>query len=78
MEISKISPQNMVTLGHFFKKIFCLGPKPLLGRGGGGGGSPNCENLPQKNVGMVVAKKWLGVRGTFALMLGNLELSPNF
>jgi hypothetical protein len=59
--------QNMLTLGHFFKKIICMGPTPF-GGGWGGGGSFNCENLPQKNVVMVFARKRLGVKRMFASM----------
>jgi len=73
MVISNFIFQNMLTLGHFFKKIICMGPTPFGGGGGGGGGggSPNCENLPQKNVVMVFARKRLGVKRMFASMLRN-------
>jgi len=52
-----------------------MGPRPLLGKEGWRGEqSHNCENLRQKNVGMVVARKWLGVRGMFAPVLGNFGI----
>jgi len=47
-----------------------MGPTPFGGWGRGGGVSPNCENLPQ-NVVMVFARKRLGVKKMFALVLGN-------
>jgi hypothetical protein len=37
MVISNFIFQNMLTLGHFFKKIICMGPTPFGGGGGGGG-----------------------------------------